>query len=105
MTTSPFVDGGRDRSGRFAPGNRGGPGNPLAGKIAKLRAALIEAVSDDDIRDIARALIASAKGGDTRATKELLDRTIGRPVEADFVERLEALESAVEAAEERRATA
>ena len=46
MTTTPFVDGGRDRSGRFAPGNRGGPGNPLGGKIAKLRAALVEAVTD-----------------------------------------------------------
>jgi hypothetical protein len=94
---------GRDKTGRFRTGNAGGPGNPLAGKIAKLRAALVEAVTDDDIREIARALIASAKSGDTRAIKELLDRTIGRPVEADFVERLEALEAAVEAAEERRA--
>lgn len=86
---------GRDRSGRFTPGNRGGPGNPLAGKISKLRAALVAAVTEEDIREIAQALIATAKGGDVRAVKELLDRTIGRPVETDLIERLESLEAAL----------
>lgn len=95
MTKSPFGDGGRAPNGRFAPGNRGGPGNPLAGKIGKLRAALVAAVTEEDIREIARSLIEAAKGGDVRAVKELLDRTIGRPVETDLIERLEALEAAL----------
>lgn len=93
---------GRDRSGRFTPGNRGGPGNPLAGKISKLRVALVAAVTEDDIREIAHALIATAKGGDVRAVKELLDRTIGRPVETDLIERLEALEAALREVESTR---
>lgn len=67
MTNSPLGDGGRASNGRFAPGNRGGPGNPLAGKIRKLRAALVAAVTDDDIHEISRSLIAAAKRGDIRA--------------------------------------
>ena len=31
-------NGGRDTTGRFALGNEGGPGNPQAGKVAKLLA-------------------------------------------------------------------
>ena len=70
----------RDSRGRFTQGNAGGPGNPLAGKISKLRAALIAAVTEEDVRDIASALITTAKGGDIRAIKELLDLTLGRPL-------------------------
>tara|TARA_E500000318_G_scaffold93927_1_gene93187 strand:+ start:961 stop:1281 length:321 start_codon:yes stop_codon:yes gene_type:complete len=102
MTNTPFGDGGRSSNGRFAPGNRGGPGNPLAGKISKLRAALVAAVTEDDIHEIARSLIATAKGGDVRAVKELLDRTIGRPVETDLIERLESLETALKDVETDR---
>ena len=36
-----------------------------------------------------------AKDGDITATRELLLRTLGRPVEADLVERLERLEAAI----------
>lgn len=89
---TPFGDG-RDASGRFAKGNPGGPGNPLAGRLSKLRSALVGAVTEDDIRQIAEALVAAAKGGDMAATKELLLRTLGRPVEADLIERLERLEA------------
>ena len=102
MTTTPFGDGGRYQSGRFTKGNRGGPGNPLAGKIGKFRGALIAAVTEDDIREVAQGLIATAKGGDVRAVKELLDRTLGRPVEVDMIDRLEALEAAVSDAEAMR---
>lgn len=102
MSNSPFGDGGRATDGRFTSGNRGGPGNPLAGKISKLRAALVAAVTEDDIHEIARSLIATAKGGDVRAVKELLDRTIGRPVETDLIERLEAMEATLSAVEVQR---
>lgn len=43
-----------------------------------MRAALTEAVTDGDIREATRGLIASAKDGDTCAIKKLLDRTAAR---------------------------
>jgi len=88
----PFGDG-RDSSGRFVRGNAGGPGNPLAGKLSKLRAALVAAISEDDVREIAETLIGLAKGGDMAATRELFLRTLGRPVESDLLERMERLEA------------
>ena len=100
--TPPFADG-RDASGRFTKGNPGGPGNPLAGRLSKLRSALVEAVTEEDIREIAEALVQAAKGGDMAATRELLLRTLGRPVEADLVERMERIEEMLKAREEEDA--
>jgi hypothetical protein len=45
---------------------------------------------------IARKLIDMAKGGDVAAIRELLTRTLGRPIEADLIERLERLEAALD---------
>lgn len=84
---------GRDGRGRFAAGNPGGPGNPYAKRVGELRAALVEAVSAEDMRAIVGKLVEEAKAGDVRAIRELLDRTLGRPVEADLIERIEALEA------------
>ncbi|TWT41098.1 hypothetical protein RAS1_37900 [Phycisphaerae bacterium RAS1] len=89
----PVSGGGRDGRGRFATGNPGGPGNPLGPAVAKLRAALIEAVTVRDIRAIAKGLVAKAREGDTLAARVLLGYTLGRPVEADLIERLESLEA------------
>lgn len=85
----------RDHKGRFAPGNAGGPGNPLGGQVARLRAALITAVTAEQIAELARALLAQALDGDVGAAKLVLSYTIGRPVEHDLLERLEALEERV----------
>lgn len=91
---APLATAGRDTTtGRFAKGWRGGKGNPLAGKVAKLRAAMINAVSASDLRDVIRAMIAQAKAGDVAAARELLDRLLGKPVEMDLLERLDELES------------
>ena len=83
---------GRDASGRFAPGNKGGPGNPFARKVGQLRAALLETVTEDDMRAVAAKLVQMARGGNLPAIRELLERTLGKPVEADFMERLDELE-------------
>lgn len=83
---------GRGPDGRFVAGNPGGPGNPLGRKVGQLRAALIDAVDVADIRDIADTLIQQARGGDIDAMKLLFDRTLGRVVEADLLQRLENLE-------------
>jgi len=44
-----------------------------------LREALLAAVSVEDIRCVAQALVARAKDGDIGAIRELLDRTVGKP--------------------------
>jgi hypothetical protein len=92
---SPNGANGRGSRGQFAPGNKGGPGNPYAAAIGKLRSALLKAVTPNEIEAVAKALIDKAKTGDVPAIRELLDRILGRPVEADLLERLEALERAV----------
>lgn len=42
---------------------------------------------------VARWLIELAKGGGVRTIKEVLDRTLGKPQEGDFIERLDALDA------------
>ncbi|MCH8269929.1 MAG: hypothetical protein IH985_01780 [Planctomycetes bacterium] len=95
MTNAPSPNGpfNRNPGGRFVYGNPGGPGNPHAAQVARLRAALLAAVSEQDMTAIIARLVQLAKDGDVRAIKELLDRTLGRPVEADLLERLSALEA------------
>jgi hypothetical protein len=91
-TPSPTEANGRGEGGKFGPGNRFARGNPFAKRVAKLRSALFKAVSPEDLTEVVRVLVASAKSGDVAATKELLQRLLGPPVELDFIERMEALE-------------
>jgi len=94
MSNRPSANGansGRDGQGRFTKDNPGGPGNPYARQIAALRSAMLETVSGDDIRELARVLLESAKGGDVPAARLLLGYTIGaahaiQPVDPDRVE-------------------
>lgn len=67
---------------RFEKGNPGGPGNPLSKQVNQLRAALLAAVTEKDIQQIAKMLLTEAKGGDIQAAKELLDRTLGKAAQA-----------------------
>jgi hypothetical protein len=73
---------GRTARGRFAQGNLGGPGNPYAKRVADLRAALLESVTEQDIRAVARALVKRAKEGEIPAIRELLDRLLGKAGDA-----------------------
>ena len=98
---SPKGTNGRDEHGRFLPGHAGGPGNPYAKQVAKLRSGLLGAVTEDDIREIVQKLIAMAKEGDIAAAREVLLRTLGRPVESDLLERLEGLEELITEAADR----
>jgi len=98
MAPSPKGSNGRDpATGRFARGWKGG-GNPLGGKVARLRAALLDAVKPSDLKAIAESLIQRARDGDTAATRVLLTYTLGRPTEPDILERIEALEDGLRAA-------
>jgi hypothetical protein len=73
---------GRTARGRFAKGNPGGPGNPYAKRVADLRAALLESVTEADIRAVAKALVKRAKAGEVPAIRELLDRLVGKREDA-----------------------
>jgi len=77
ITTHPSPNG-RTPRGQFAKGNPGGPGNPYARRTAALRSALLDAVTEADIRAVARALVKRAKDGEVPAVRELLDRLLGR---------------------------
>jgi hypothetical protein len=46
--------------------------------VADLRAALLESVTEADIRAVARALVKRAKAGEVAAIRELLDRLVGK---------------------------
>ena len=97
---SPNGSNGRDGRGRFSKGNSGGPGNPYAQQVGKLRSALLRAVSEADMQAIVGRLVELAKEGNVQAAKEVIDRCIGRPVEADLFERIEQLEAVMKEREQ-----
>ena len=86
--------------GRFAPGNRAATGNKrptgLSQRVAKLRKAIVAAVTPADIAKIMRELMDMAKCGNLAAARLVLEYTVGKPVEADLVERLDELEALLE---------
>jgi hypothetical protein len=84
MIQSPATDSSNDRDakGRFAKGNQGGPGNPHAGQVAKLRARMLEAVTEDQVKQAMQALADEAARGNVAAIRELLDRVAGKPHQA-----------------------
>ena len=69
---------GRTSNGRFALGNKGGPGNPYAQQTAAVRALLPEMLTENDLRDVVRALIKRAKEGHFPAIKLILERFMGK---------------------------
>ena len=81
---SPSANGanGRDAHGRFTRGNPGGPGNPFARRLAALRRALCETVTEDDVRAVTRKLLQQARDGDPAAIRLLFAYAIGRPTDA-----------------------
>jgi hypothetical protein len=86
---------GRDSAGRFAAGNRGGPGNPFARQAAAFRKAIQSAVSAEDMADFARVVRAKALGGDLSAIRLLFSYGAGRPGPAPDPDTLDAHELAV----------
>jgi hypothetical protein len=77
----PTGANGHDARGRFAKGNRGGPGNPFARQTAALRRALTAAVTEADMQAVAGQLVTQAKLGHLAAIKLLLAYVLGKPAE------------------------
>ena len=93
-TPSPNGDNGdRDARGRFAKGNRAGPGNPQCVQVAKLRQAAMNAVPVERLERIFDALATRAENGDVKAAKVVLAYTIGKPVDVTTNERREESEA------------
>jgi len=92
---SPTADNGRGPGGRFAKGNKSGAGNPLHVHVQLLRAALLRSVTGKELEAVGRKLLMMALQGDVAAIRELLNRLLGPPVEADLLGRIETLEAVV----------
>jgi hypothetical protein len=88
-TPSPNGGNGRDPMGRFTKGNPGGPGNPFARRVALMRQTMLEAVSDEDLREIVAALVNRAKRGEKDSVQILFDRLFGKPAAAPDPDRVE----------------
>jgi hypothetical protein len=81
---------GRDaQTGRFTRGWKGGPGNPFARAVAARRQALLDAVTPQDLADVAKSLLRRAIAGDAAAAKVLLAYTVGKPAAAVDPDRLD----------------
>jgi hypothetical protein len=78
-TPTPATATDRDSNGRFLTGNRGGPGNPHAGQVARLKKMLLERITEKDMEQIADKLIELAKEGSLPAIKLLLAYALGKP--------------------------
>ena len=76
------VTNGRTAEGRFAVGNAGGTGNPLAKRMYRMRAELLAAVAPETIRAAAQKLGEQAAEGDIAAMKLLFEYVVGRPPQA-----------------------
>jgi hypothetical protein len=94
----------RQPDGRFARGNKGGPGNPFARQAAQLRRALLQFQTEDDVRAVAAKLYLLAMGGDVAAIKLYLAYAVGKPADPVDPDRLD-LEEVRLLLESRAATA
>jgi hypothetical protein len=79
-TEGTMSDDGRDRqTGRFRPGNAGGPGRPRRATEADYLAALSEAVPMESWRNIVAKALEQAESGDTKAREWLGSYLAGKP--------------------------
>jgi hypothetical protein len=80
---------GRDKNGRFAKGNPGGPGNPFSRQLAQMRQVVLQCVSEADLRDIVAQVVQKAKQGDLAAARLVLSYAVGKPQPAPEPDRLD----------------
>ena len=92
-------------NGRFGTGNRGGPGNPHAATVAKLRATLLDATTPEELEAVWKALLERARNprdkDQLKVAELVLTRLLGKPVELDVLARLDALDELLAAVTKR----
>jgi hypothetical protein len=71
------MSNGRNTNGTFGPGNPGGPGRPRRAVEQGYLAALAEAVSLEDWREVAARAVADAKHGNAKARDWLSKHLLG----------------------------
>src|SRR5688500_9887718 len=69
----------RDEKGRYLPGNPGGPGNPMAREMARVRLLLARRVSDEVFDQVVQQLVLLALKGNLGAIRTLMQYKAGRP--------------------------
>ena len=69
----------RDKNGRFAPGNGGGPGRPKRKREEQYLARMSKVVTLKDWEKITLTAVARAKAGEQAARKWLSDYLLGPP--------------------------
>jgi len=79
--TLPATPAGRDARGRFAPGNTLGRGNPFAGRVAAMRAALFEEIDETHFRTLVRGLVQMARDKNLAAMRLILLYLVGKPAD------------------------
>ena len=90
----PTETEGRDKRGRFAKGYAGGPGNPHAAAVCKLRAELFRRIKSADLSKVVNTLVTAATSGDVAAAKLVLAYGVAPPeilhrnMETEAVEQL-----------------
>lgn len=84
----------RNEAGRFVTGNKAAVGRrrPHAAQVATLRATLFEAITPDRLQRVVNALIVQAEEGNVAASRLILEYCLGKPLETDILDRIEALE-------------
>src|SRR6266480_7531802 len=91
-STAQTPASGHEANGQFAKGNPGGPGNPFARQVAKLRKVILDRLTEEDLLAITEALLAKAKEGNVGAARLLLAYGIGKPISAPDPDRLDGQE-------------
>lgn len=77
--------GERDRNGRFAPGNAGGPGRPRRAVEQEYLAVLSDELPVSRWRKIAQKAIEDAENGDWRAREWLAKYVLGPDPRVDVI--------------------
>ena len=79
MTGVKTVTKKRNKNGRFAVGNSGGPGRPPRATERDYLVALSESCSTGDWQEIVSKAVDDAKGGDAKARAWLAGYLVGQP--------------------------
>lgn len=85
LPTAPDASDQHDARGRFVKGNKGGPGNPLAGKVNQVRKAFLEYFEGEGMQALCHLMFSKAMSGDPRYLRIILQFIIGKlPSDFDF---------------------